>query len=183
MRGRRTASDAGPSQLRSCAACRGTLVATVANLRASCGIAMAASVCYRTLAALPCHGDAVEASGASRCLQCALPYGRRRRRPATLSTPNARTVEGARPLARKRSSVTPKKRRRAPAATPPPSTTLPQRAHSQLIHGFLVRIAKPMATSAGPAVPAPRRSATTGAGTRPPAPARHDGPPDAATFH
>lgn len=86
-------------------------------------------------------------------------------------------------LAHKPFFARPAKARRAPRAATSPTAKLPLRAHPRLVHGFLVRIAEPSAAVAASA----SRARSPAAGPRAPglfpSEAKHEGPPDDATFH
>ena len=90
---------------------------------------------------------------------------------------------GSRLLARKRFFVLPAKPRRAKGTTPSPASKLPLRAHPRLVLGFLVRVVKSSPGTAAPTSGTQRRARSAPAGLRVPADAKHEGPPDDATFH
>lgn len=86
-------------------------------------------------------------------------------------------------LARKRCSAMPVKHKRSPCAAGSPSSKQATLAHPRLVHGFLVRLPAPSTIPVQSAKRASGKVARASAGARDPTAAKHEGPPDDATFH
>jgi hypothetical protein len=86
-------------------------------------------------------------------------------------------------LASKRNSAMPVKRMRAPRAARSPSGKPALLAHPRLVHGFLVRLPVSSTIPAASANRAGGAVARSSTAARDPAAAKHEGPPDDATFH
>ncbi len=87
------------------------------------------------------------------------------------------------PVAHKRFPAVPVKAGRAPRTARPAPVRMPTRARACLVHGFLVRLARPSTGAAGSATPAGSAVAVACARARRPADAKREGPSDDATFH